>query len=169
MKNIYSTRKATLSSTFLPPAWLAVCLFTLSLLLAGPAAAPAQGDPEGFPGETLERRLDKAYERQQGQAEDEGREESYIGTDEQGDSVMRTAPARPRSGGVGHYEDGLIIAPQIEPIIPLQPRPRQPFNPYPGPGPHPGPQPRHGINQLHEYNYNPEYPQEVPRRHRPHP
>jgi hypothetical protein len=90
---------------------------------------------------------------------------SFIGTNEEGDSVMRTAPrSRPKSGGGRFYEDGLILAPRIEPIVPLPPRPRPPMNPYPGPGPHPGPGPRDGVNQLHQYNYNPEYPHEPPRR-----
>ena len=89
----------------------------------------------------------------------------YIGTNEEGDSVMRTGPRqRNENDDVRDYENGMIISPEITPIIPMRPGPRPPFNPYPGPGPHPGPQPRDGVNQMHEYNHNPEYPLEAPRR-----
>ena len=161
MKNRYERYYDNLWMTWLAGVGLAVCLLVLCL----PVTALAQ---EGFPGEEVDSRINRVLEgnnqadAQSGEGE---REESFIGTDEEGDSVMRTAPRRPQSGGVGEYEDGLIIAPQIEPIIPLPPGPRQPVNPYPGPGPHPGPLPRDGVNQRHEYNYNPEYPLEVPRRH----
>ena len=100
-----------------------------------------------------------------GAAEDEP-QGAFIGKNEDGDSIMRTAP-RPRgeyrSYG-DYYQDGIIIAPEVRPIIPLPPGPGYPHNPYPGPGPNPGPRPRDGANQLHQYNYNPQYPQEVPRR-----
>ncbi len=90
---------------------------------------------------------------------------AFIGKNEDGDAIMRTAP-RPREEQRpynDYYRDGIILSPEVRPIIPLPPGPRPPHNPYPGPGPHPGPQPRDGVNQLHEYNYNPQYPQEVPR------
>lgn len=88
----------------------------------------------------------------------------YIGTNEEGDSVMRTGPRRNTNDSVQDYDQGLIISPEVTPIVPMRPRHREPFNPYPGPGPHPGPGPRDGVNQQHEYNYNPEYPLEVPNR-----
>lgn len=103
---------------------------------------------------------------QQGNAENRDDPPSgYIGTNEDGDSVMRTGQKpRNENDDVRDYEQGLIISPEVTPIIPMRPGPRDPFNPYPGPGPHPGPHPRDGVNQLHEYNYNPEYPLEAPRR-----
>lgn len=88
----------------------------------------------------------------------------YIGTNEEGDSVMRTGPRQRDNNDVEDYNQGIIISPEVTPIVPMRPRHRDPFNPYPGPGPHPGPGPRDGVNQMHEYNYNPEYPLEVPNR-----
>lgn len=161
MKNIYERYSAKPWKAWFAGVGLAVCVLALCL----PAMARAQ---EGFPGEEVDSRIDRVLEGNRQIGEQSGEEEqegSFIGTNEEGDSIMRTAPRRPQSGGVGEYEDGLFIAPQIEPIVPLPPRPRPPVNPYPGPGPHPGPMPRDGINQRHEYNYNPEYPMEVPRRH----
>lgn len=173
MKNILMFTEMEKFTQFAPslitPTFGALALI---LALCLPVSALAQGD--SAQGQPQDQQRFEQVERGQGEAGqygadesgDQGGEEdegSFIGTDEEGDAVMHTKP-RPRSGGVGHYEDGLIIAPQIEPIIPLPPRPRDPINPYPGPGPHPGPRPRDGINQMHEYNYNPEYPMEVPRR-----
>ena len=165
MKNIYGMHAKNSLRKILAIGGRTACVLALGLALGLPAMVHAE---EGFPGNDVNRRLDRVLDRNQ-QSEDQGNADeqdgAFIGTNEEGDSVMSTGPRRVQSGGVGQYEDGsTVIYPQIEPIIPLPPGPRPPVNPYPGPGPHPGPRPRDGVNQLHEYNYNPEYPMEVPRR-----
>ncbi len=169
MKNIQVIHKEKYWRSLRRHVWLAVFFAALGLAISLPLSVSAQ---EGFPGDEVESRLDRVLQDGGRQQSGEDQDGAFIGTNEEGDSVMSTGRPRPQSGGVGHYEDGLLIAPQIEPIVPFQPRPPMPPNPYPGPGPHPHRQPRDGVNQLHEYNYNPEFPQEVPRRPfsgRPHP
>ena len=166
MKNISEMRAKKSLWKSLANGWGAACVLALGLTLALPTAVRAE---EGFPGDDVNRRLDRVLDRNQ-QSEDQGNADeqdgAFIGTNEEGDSVMSTGPRRVQSGGSGQYEDGggMVIYPQITPITPLPPGPRPPVNPYPGTGPHPGPRPRDGVNQMHEYNYNPEYPMEVPRR-----
>lgn len=162
MKNIYmkQEKSSRLRLGLRHGAWLLALCLTLCL----PTVVFAQ---EGFPGDEVNNRLDRVMQggqQSEGQTDKDQQDGAFIGTNEEGDSVMSTGRPRPQSGGVGHYEDGLLIAPQIEPIIPMRPLQPMPPNPYPGPGPHPRYQPRDGVNQLHEYNYNPEFPQEVPRR-----
>ena len=159
MKNIFGMHAKKSMWKILAGGWGAGCVLALGLALALPATVRAE---EGFPGDDVNSRLDRVLDRNQ-QSGDQGngdeQDGAFIGTNEEGDSVMSTGPRRVQSGGVGQYEDGsTVIYPQIEPIIPLPPGPRPPVNPYPGP------RPRDGVNQLHEYNYNPEYPMEVPRR-----
>lgn len=170
MKNISEMRAEKSLWKSLIKGWGAACVLglgvALGLALALPATVSAE---EGFPGDDVNRRLDRVLDRNQqseGQSDADGQDGAFIGTNEEGDSVMSTGPRRVQSGGSGQYEDGggMVIYPQITPITPLPPGPRPPVNPYPGPGPHPGPRPRDGVNQMHEYNYNPEYPMEVPRR-----
>ena len=170
MKNIFGMHAEKSFWKSLGKGWRAACVLALGmaigLALALPMTVRAE---EGFPGDDVNRRLDRVLDgnqqnQDQGNADEQGG--AFIGTNEEGDSVMSTGPRRVQSGGSGQYEDGsgMVIYPQITPIIPLPPGPRPPVNPYPGPGPHPGPRPRDGVNQMHEYNYNPEYHMEVPRR-----
>ena len=169
MKNICEKHKEEYWRDLRRHVRLTVFFVALGLAISFPLMALAQ---EGFPGEQVETQLNKVLEGGGQQQSGQDQDGAFIGTNEEGDSVMSTGRPRPNSGGVGQYEDGLLIAPQIEPIVPLRPRPPMPPNPYPGPGPHPHRQPRDGVNQLHEYNYNPEFPQEVPRQPfggRPHP
>ena len=161
MKNIYEECREKYWRSLRQSARWAASFAALCLVMSLPLQTFAQ---EGFPGAQVESQLNRVLESGGQQQSGEDQDGAFIGTNEEGDSVMSTGRPRPNSGGVGHYEDGLIIAPQIEPIVPLRPRPPMPPDPYPGPGPHPHRQPRDGVNQLHEYNYNPEFPQEVPRR-----
>ena len=163
MKNVCEERKEKYWRDLRRHVRLAVFFAALGLAISLPLSVSAQ---EGFPGDEVESRLDRVLQDGGRQQSGEDQDGAFIGTNEEGDSVMSTGPRRVQSGGSGQYEDGggMVIYPQITPITPLPPGPRPPVNPYPGPGPHPGPRPRDGVNQMPEYNYNPEYPMAAPRR-----